>query len=115
MQLQVDPNTMSRECKPCEPPNNVEIHVYAVANWLARHGRLREAAVMAKQVAVAQRVYVEAPCSAAWGPRACAAWHLDHLWRTVVSEAGDAVRAPFERERERERERRARPRLPLSL
>jgi len=54
---------------------------------------------MAKQVAVAQRVYVEAPCSAAWGPRACAAWHLDHLWRTVVSEAGDAVRVWCPRER----------------
>ena len=59
---------------------------------------------MAKQVAVAQRVYVEAPCSAAWGPRACAAWHLDHLWRTVVSEAADAVRALGCAERERERE-----------
>ena len=31
----------------------------------------------------AVEVHVEAP-DRAWGPRAAAAWHLQHLWRTVA-------------------------------
>ena len=43
----------------------------------------------------AVEVHVEAP-GKAWGPRAAAAWHLQHLWRTVAP--SDDARLPTPRQ-----------------